>query len=179
MHKGLIVVTASLCIDIISYAPTLSSLTESGHFCFQEVGAIAYKVIISYNNNEEVMVLPHVPPDFPLPEPEQHNETYTGLSKDYRRIGTLGLRQYSWDSFFPVGHRYAFMPPEASDNGWDYVAFFQRGRERKVPFRMIVLDSSGVCRLNTPITVDSLDTSVRRNGDIAYSISCTEYRFVV
>lgn len=125
------------------------------------------------------MVLPHVPPDFPLPEPEQHNETYTGLSKDYRRIGTLGLRQYSWDSFFPVGHRYAFMPPEASENGWDYVAFFQRGRERKVPFRMIVLDSSGVCRLNTPITVDSFETSVRRNGDIAYSISCTEYRFVV
>lgn len=143
------------------------------------MGAIAYKVIISYNNNEEVMVLPHVPPDFPLPEPEQHNETYTGLSKDYRRIGTLGLRQYSWDSFFPVGHRYAFMPPEASENGWDYVAFFQRGRERKVPFRMIVLDSSGVCRLNTPITVDAFEPTVRRNGDIAYSISCTEYRFVV
>ena len=140
---------------------------------------IAYKVIISYNNNEEVMVLPHVPPDFPLPEPEQHNETYTGLSKDYRRIGTLGLRQYSWDSIFPVGHRYAFMPPEASENGWDYVGFFQRGRERKIPFRMIVLDSSGAPRLNTPITVDSLDISVRRNGDIAYSISCTEYRFVV
>ncbi len=125
------------------------------------------------------MVLPHVPPDFPLPEPEQHNETYTGLSKDYRRIGTLGLRQYSWDSFFPVGHRYPFMPPEASENGWDYVAFFQRGRERKVPFRMIVLDSGGVSRLNMPCTVDSFEASVRRNGDIAYTISITEYRFVV
>lgn len=159
--------------------PVFVKFGRGGAFCFQEVSAIAYKVILSFNNNEEVMVLPHVPPDFPLPEPEQHNETYTGLSKDYRRIGTLGLRQYSWDSFFPVGHRYAFMPPEASENGWDYVAFFQRGRERKVPFRMIVLDSSGVCRLNTPITVDSFEPSVRRNGDIAYSISCTEYRFVV
>lgn len=96
------------------------------------------------------MVLPHVPPDFPLPEPEQHNETYEGLSRDYRRIGTLGLRQYTWESIFPVGRRYPFMPPEASDNGWDYVAFFQRGRERKIPFRMIVLDSGGACRLNTP-----------------------------
>ena len=71
------------------------------------------------------------------------------------------------------------MPPEASENGWDYVGFFQRGRERKIPFRMIVLDSSGAPRLNTPITVDSLDISVRRNGDIAYNISCTESRFVV
>ena len=36
---------------------------------------MSYKVIMSYNNNEEVMVLPHVPVDFPLPEPDQHNET--------------------------------------------------------------------------------------------------------
>ena len=145
----------------------------------QEVATIAYTAIVSYNNNEEVMVLPYVPPDFPLPEPEQHNETYEGLSCDYRRIGTLGLRPYSWKGIFPVGHRYAFMPPEASENGWDYVAFFQRGRERKIPFRLIVLDSSGTPRLNTPITVDSLEISVRRNGDLDYSISCTEYRFVV
>lgn len=138
-----------------------------------------YKVILSFNNNEEVMTLPHVPPDFPLNEPEQHNEAYVGLSRDYRRIGTLAARTYSWTGLLPVGHRYAFMPPEASDNGWDYVAFFQRGRERKIPFRLIVLDSSGTPRLNTPITVDSLEISVRRNGDLNYTISCTEYRFVV
>lgn len=139
---------------------------------------MSYKVIMSYNNNEEVMVLPHVPVDFPLPEPDQHNETYEGLSRDYRRIGTLGLRAYAWESIFPV-RRYPFMPPEASANGWDYVAFFRRGRERKLPFRLIVLDSGGACRLNTPVTVDTLDIAVRRNGDIAYSITCTEYRFVV
>ncbi len=138
-----------------------------------------YKVILSFNNNEEVMTLPHVPPDFPLNEPEQHNEAYVGLSRDYRRIGTLAARTYSWTGLLPVGHRYAFMPPEASDNGWDYIGFFQRGRERKIPFRMIVLDSSGTPRLNTPITVDSLEVTVRRNGDLNYTISCTEYRFVV
>ena len=125
------------------------------------------------------MTLPHVPPDFPLNEPEQHNEAYVGLSRDYRRIDTLAARTYSWTGLLPVGHRYAFMPPEASDNGWDYIGFFQRGRERKIPFRMIVLDSSGTPRLNTPITVDSLEVTVRRNGDLDYTISCTEYRFVV
>ena len=138
-----------------------------------------YKVILSFNNNEEVVTLPHVPPDFPLNEPEQHNEAYVGLSRDYRRIGTLAARTYSWTGLLPVGHRYAFMPPEASENGWDYIGFFQRGRERKIPFRMIVLDSSGTPRLNTPITVDSLEVTVRRNGDLNYTISCTEYRFVV
>ena len=139
---------------------------------------MAYKVIISVNNNEEVCTLPHVPPDFPIPLAEQHHATYEGLSRDYRRIGTMGLRHLEWESFFPVGRRYPFMPAEALTDGWGYVRFFERWRDRKVPFRMIVLDSAGVCRLNMPITVDRLDTRVRRNGDIAYSIAVTEYRFI-
>lgn len=124
------------------------------------------------------MVLPHVPPNFPVPEPEQHNDVYDGLSQDYNRIGTLGLRTLSWDGILPVGKRYPFIPAEALADGWAYISFFQRWRARKVPFRLIVLDSSGVCRLNMPITVDSISPTVRRNGDIAYSISVTEYRFI-
>lgn len=116
--------------------------------------------------------------DFPLPQPEQHNETYEGLSQDYRRIGTMGLRELSWSSFFPVGRRYPFMPAGALSDGWAYVSFFERWRPRKVPFRMIVLDSGGACRLNMACTVDSFEPSVKRNGDIAYSITVTEYRFV-
>ena len=46
-----------------------------------------YKIMISVNNNEEVFTLPHVPVDFPLPEPEQNNETIyrteSGLSKNW------------------------------------------------------------------------------------------------
>lgn len=145
----------------------------------RRASTIAYKVIFSVNNNEEVYTLPHVPVDFPLPQPAQHNETYEGLSYDYRRIGTLGLRTLSWSGLLPVGRRYPFMPPEALEDGWAYVSFFERWRDRKVPFRMIVLDSDGVCRLNMPCTVDSFEPSVRRNGDLNYTISITEYRFVV
>ena len=72
-----------------------------------------YKIIFSVNNREEVWVLPHCPPDFPLPLAEQHHETYEGLSRDYRRIGTMGLRHMEWTALLPV-HRYAFMPPESS-----------------------------------------------------------------
>lgn len=137
-----------------------------------------YKIVFSINNNEEVMTLPCVPVDFPLPEPEQHNEVYNGLSRDYNRIGTLGLRTMQWSSIFPVGHRYAFMPRDATTDGWAYVDFFRRGRERKLPFRIIVMDSGGICRLNMPCTVDALEASVRRNGDINYSITITEYKFL-
>ena len=137
-----------------------------------------YKIIISVNNNEEVWVLPHCPPDFPIPQPAQRHETYEGLSRDYRRIGTLELRHMEWTALFPV-RRYSWMPQESYKDGWAYLDFFERWRDRKVPFRIIVLDSAGVPRLNMPFTLDSLDTRVRKNGDIEYDIAITEYRFVV
>lgn len=139
---------------------------------------MAYTAIFSVNNNQEVFVLPHVPVDFPLPQPEQNNDTYAGLTRDYRRIGTMGLRTLSWSSFFPVGWRAAFMPKEARTNGWEYVSFFERWRPQKVPFRFIVLDSTGTTRLSMACTVDTFEPSVRRNGDIAYNITITEYPFV-
>ena len=119
-----------------------------------------YKIIFSVNNNEEVWTLPHCPPDFPIPQPEQHHETYM-----------------EWTALLPV-RRYSFMPSEASADGWAYVDFFDRWRDKKVPFRLIVLDSKGAARLNMPVTVDSFDVTVRKNGDLEYSIAVTEYRFI-
>ena len=83
-----------------------------------------YQVIISINNNEDVIVLPAVPPDLG-PQIPQNNGTYEGLSGDYN-----------------------------------------------------TLDGRGVCRLNSPCSVDSFSWSVKRNGDIAYSLTLREYRFI-
>ncbi len=136
-----------------------------------------YQIIFSINNNEEAVVLPAVPTDFGLEYP-QNNDTYTGLSADYNLLGTMGLWQFSLSSFFPVGRRYPFMPAEASTDGWSYVDFFTRNRERKLPFRVIVLDSGGVCRLNAPCSIDNFSWAVKRNGDITYSMTVREYRFI-
>ena len=136
-----------------------------------------YQIIFSINNNEEVVVLPAVPVDFG-PELPQNNETYGGLSKDYNLLGTIGLWTFSLSSIFHVGKRYPFMPADASEDGWSYVEFFRKNRERRLPFRVIVLDSSGVCRLNSPCSIDSFSWQVKRNGDISYSMTVREYRFV-
>ena len=136
-----------------------------------------YKLIMSINNNEEYIVFPAVP-DGIGPEYPQNNDTFQGLSGDYNTIGTMGLWQMSWSGIFPVGHRYGFMPADAETDGWKCVSFFQRNRPRKLPFRIIVLDSSGMCRINSPCTVDDFGWRVQRNGDISYSISVREYPFV-
>lgn len=136
-----------------------------------------YQIIFSINNNEEVLVLPSVPPDFG-PELPQNNDTYVGLSGDYNLLGTMGLWSFTLSGSFPVGHRYRFMPVGAETDGWKYVSFFTRNRPRRLPFRCIVLDSGGICRLNSPCSIDSFSWQVQRNGDIGYSLSVREYRFI-
>ena len=91
------------------------------------------------------------------PDSQHHDEASTSC--------TLGLRHMEWTALLPV-HRYSFMPSEASADGWAYVDFLSRWRDKKVPFRLIVLDSKGAARLNMPVTVDSFDVTVRKNGDL-------------
>ena len=69
-----------------------------------------YKVIFSVNNNEEVWTLLHAPADLEIPSPAQSNETYTGLSRNYRRIGTMELISMSWKVLLPVGRRMTSPP---------------------------------------------------------------------
>ena len=138
---------------------------------------MAYKLVVSFNNNEEVMVWPSLPPDFG-PEQEQRNGTYEGISGDFNTLGPMGLWTIPLSGFFPVGRRYAFMPAEADTDGWKYVSFIQRGQQRRIPFRITLLDSAGQCRLNAACSIDSFRWKVKRNGDIAYSLTFREYRFI-
>lgn len=136
-----------------------------------------YKLILSVNNLEEVMVWPAVSPDFG-PERQQRNGTYEGISGDYNLLGPVGLWSIPLEGTFPVGRRYQYMPPEAETDGWKYVDFINRNRERRIPFRMTLLDSGGVCRLNAACSIDDFSWKVKRNGDIAYSLTFREYKFI-
>ena len=103
-----------------------------------------YKLILSVNNLEEVMVWPSVPPDFG-PEQAQRNGTYEGISGDFNTLGPMGLWSIPLSGVFPVGRR---------------------------------LDGGGVCRFNAACSVDEFEWKVKRNGDIAYSLTFREYRFL-
>ena len=93
---------------------------------------MAYKLVVSFNNNEEVMVWPSVPPDFG-PEVEQRNGTYEGISGDFNTLGPMGLRSIPLSSFFPVGRRYPFMPPEAGTGAAHPLPGDPAGQLRPVP----------------------------------------------
>ena len=134
-------------------------------------------IIVSANNNEEILVFPVIQDEIPI-EDSQNNEVFETINTGpLNIIGDIGLRTVPISSIFPV-HEYKWMRPGSSSNGWDYVNFFKKWRAAKVPIRIIMCEDDGLEILNMPCTIDLFRYQRMRNGDIRYSLDLKEYQFV-
>ena len=122
------------------------------------------------------MTLPYVPPDIEISKPQNNEEFQTINNGILNLIGDEGLKSLSIQSFFPT-KKYHWMPNGANENGWEYVEFFDRWREAKVPIRIVMQEGERVV-LNMACLVDSFTYYVKRNKDIGYTLAIKEYRFV-
>ena len=137
-----------------------------------------YTGILAINNFGESIPLPHVPPNFPISEPEYDNEVYGGLSRQYVRIGKPKLRSWEWSSFFPLdGERY--FNGIIYGDAWQTIEKIRQWRERRVPVRFILSDRNYIARINTACVIDKFDATISKVGRVEYSIKLTEYNFVV
>lgn len=134
-------------------------------------------VILSYNNNEVVMVFPVVPNDGIEINSPQSNGNFESTQGTMNTIGTMGLKTVSIHSIFPT-RDYPWLRPNAMSDGWQYVNLIESGRRRYIPFRVILLNNDGSTILNMPCTVDSFTYSRDKVGDIAYTLDLREYRFM-
>jgi len=131
---------------------------------------------MSYNNGEETLVFPVLPNGSVNLSRDQNNVKTEGLTGEMQTIGTLGLASFEITSFFPM-RSYPWAETGSVTDGWRYVDAIERVRQRRIPFRGILQDNSGRTIFNLPFAVDSFEYGVDQAGDIAYSMSCTEYRF--
>lgn len=133
------------------------------------------ETVFSANNREQVVVLPFTPVGLEFEEP-QDNGTFDGLSRGRRVIGTMQPRTASWSSRF-FRHRQPWMHPQSSDDPMAYVDFFRRWRQAHVPIRLV--QTSGEREIvNMAVLVDDFSWSLTRTGDIAYSMTVSEYEFI-
>lgn len=135
------------------------------------------EIIFSANNNAEVMILPIVPPDIQITEPQDH-EDFSGINGKLKLIGNVGLRSLTIEAFFPVGKNYDFAHPGSDKDGWRYVEFFQRWRAEMVPMRVIITTKDNAKRLNMACVINSFSWAVDKAGDIKYTLEAEEYKFV-
>ncbi len=102
---------------------------------------------------------------------DEEFETVNGTSLNL--IGGKGLRSFSFTSFFP-GKIYSFIsllkyrPPQ------EYIKFFEKYRDLRLPLRVIVVDKYQVvlnmlCRCNFSYQIRD------RAGDVPYSLEVREY----
>lgn len=135
-------------------------------------------IVFSANNREEVLVLPFVPLDITVDEP-QNNTTFSGLSFEINLIGNIGLRTLTISSFFPE-RSYPFANAQAPIGASAYVDFFRKWRTEKVPLRVVWTDNDGAEILNMACTIDTFTRQpASKSGRIAYDLTVREYQFVV
>ena len=132
--------------------------------------------VLSYNNNEGVLVFPVVPNDGIHLSRSQSNETFDGVNHELQSLGTMDLAGFDLSSIFPL-HAYPWIRPGSSTDGWGYVHTIEAVRERRIPFRAIYLDNNGEEIFNLPVSVDKFEYGVDQAGDIAYTMEFREYRF--
>ncbi len=132
--------------------------------------------ILSYNNNEGIMTFPVVPNGGISLARDQDNTTFDGVNHELQALGTMKLAAFELTSIFPL-HRYPWMRPGSSVDGWSYVRTIEAVRLRQIPFRAIHLDNTGQEIFNLPVSVESFAYGLDQAGDIAYALSFREYRF--
>ena len=134
-------------------------------------------IVVSANNNEEIMVFPIIPRDIPLKNPQENEEFKTVNNGTLNLIGDLGLRSLSISSMFPKEKR--SWAKAGSVEGIQYVTFFNKWRGKQVPIRLIITLSDGSELVNMAVTVDNFDYSFGKQEDITYSLDMKEYRFIL
>lgn len=133
-------------------------------------------IVFSANNFEEVARLPIIPSSLEGINEPWHNEEFQTMGHGtIKLIGTKGLRSLSITSFFPM-MEYPFAKDKR--NGMEYVEFFKKWRERRVPIRLIITFDDGREFLNMACTIDDFTHGLDRSGDITYSLTLSEFVFV-
>ena len=129
-------------------------------------------IYLSYNNREEIIILPVLPAKFEVNKP-QNNDTFESISLgELKLIGLRGLKSISFESFFPI-RDYPFLRDNLY-SGHEYVYKLDTWREKRVPIRILITDTP----INMAVTIDDFKYSIGTDGDIYYSITLGEFRFV-
>lgn len=128
---------------------------------------------LSFNNHEEMFVLPINPAEFEFTE-AHNNQKFTLLNiGEINLIGHRGLVSGSLSSFFPSSRsplaRYADREP------MEYIGLLKKWKSKPQPIRVIISN----CDFNLAMSIDSLTYGSREgDADVYYTLELSEYRFL-
>lgn len=134
-------------------------------------------IIISANNNEEVLIFPIEPNNIPIVSEKTHTIFQTFQSGDITLINkNSGLKIVTIDSLFPdFKNKYTFQEP-GSEDAQRYLDFFEKWVD--IPIRIYISDKQKKEVINMPCVVTSFTHSRDKANDVVYSLVLQEFKFV-
>lgn len=133
-------------------------------------------IYTSANNGEEVLVFPVVPKNLPEIVQEYGHEEFETNDNVLTLIGKRKRRTMSLSFLLPVNKSYKFINTQASSNGRDYIDFWEKWSDNRVPMRLIITEGLNEV-LNIAYTIDSLKWYYDKKKDIVANVDITEYIF--
>ncbi len=133
-------------------------------------------IIISANNNEEIIIMPVESFDDIEISQAQDNEEFDTLHEKQKLIGNLGLRSFSINSLLP-SRQYPWMKKGSIANPVFYIDWIEKKRLEKIPLRIIITKDDGSEWLNMAFVIDNFTHTLLKNGDVNYVLDISEYGF--
>ena len=129
-------------------------------------------IYLSVNNREQVLRLPVLPAEFSVAKPQANVVFETVEQGQLKLIGTTNLKTISWSSFFP-SKDYPFLK-DRSDKAFGYLYTIDTWIQQKLPIRLVITDTP----INMACCVDDFSYSIKKDGDLYYSITLSEFKLV-
>lgn len=130
-------------------------------------------IFLSINNREQVVQLPVLPSEFKISNGMSHENFSTISQGDIRLIGHKGLKEISFDSFFPAIN-YPFLR-DRKYKRYEYVNIIEKWIDRRIPIRVVITGTP----INLAMTIDSFEYGPQDGTkDIYYSLALTEFKFI-
>ena len=129
-------------------------------------------IVVSMDNNKEILVFPVVPREVPLKNPSK-NEEFETDNGTLNLLGKRGLRTFNISSFFPKNKETWSKP--GSEVGQKYIDFFNKSQDKNIPVRVVVSLADGTEWLNILSSVENFDYHYDKAENIRYSLDFKEY----
>ena len=135
---------------------------------------MGYDIYIADTDKSKVLQLPIIPAELPELNYSIENESFKSYQNgEYNFIKEQGLYYFTLESWLPV-KKYSFAKSDVMAK--DVLDLLDYAIVNKQYIQIVIIKSDGSTYVNNKFSIESLNYSVKRNGDFNYSLGVKQYR---
>ena len=135
---------------------------------------MGYDIYIANKDKSKVLKMPWIPAELPELNYDIQNEEFKSYNNGtFNFINEQGLYNFTLEGELPV-KRYSFSKSDVLAK--DVLDLLDYAIVNKQYIQIVIIKSDGSTYVNNKFSIESLNYSVKRNGDFNYSLGVKQYR---